>query len=179
VADRERFEREALVWVDAVHRAAYALCGDSASADDLAQATFLKAWQSFAGFAEGTNCRAWLLRILRNTWLDQVRKKTPAQLEPESLGMLAADDRPDPPIGPEAIQQHLDRFADERVAAAVLALPDDFRLALFLVDVEGYSHQEAAEIMGVAVGTVKSRTSRARQLVRQTLLKTAEHEPVP
>jgi RNA polymerase sigma-70 factor (ECF subfamily) len=136
------------------------------------QATFLKAWQSFAGFVGGTNCRAWLLRILRNTWLDQVRKKAPVQLEPESLSLIAAADRPDPPAGPEAIQHHLDQFADERVAAAVLALPEDFRLALFLVDVEGYSHEEAAGIMGVAGGTAKSRASRARELVRQRLVKT-------
>lgn len=169
VTDRDRFEAEALVWLDAVHRAAYALCGQAAAADDLVQTTFLKAWQSFSGFAPGTNCRAWLLRILRNTWLDQVRKMQPGQLDPDSLGLLRADDRPDTPCGVEEIQRHLERFADEQVVAALMALPEEFRLALFLVDVEGYTHEEAAGIMSVAVGTVKSRTSRARELVRRQL----------
>ena len=170
MADRKLFESQALVWMDAVYRAALALCGQPSLADDLAQSTYLKAWERFEQFAAGTNCRAWLLTILQNTWTDHLRRQGQVRWTgSEGLEQLAvARDRPDPPDW-QRMDQALEQFSDPQLLAALARLPEEFRLALFLVDVEGYSHQEAAEVLGVAVGTVKSRTSRARQLLRERL----------
>lgn len=177
VSDRDRFGAEAMPWVDAVYRAAMALCGDPAVADDLAQTTYLKAWERFDRYEAGTNCRAWLMQILRNTWFDRLRKHQPVELPHENaLEQLAADaESPEPPP-PGDVAGYLEQMDDERLVAALGSLPEDFRLALFLVDVEEYSHEEAAEMLGVAVGTVKSRTSRARKMLRQALAEVESEE---
>ncbi len=164
--------------MDAVYRAAMAMSGDRSVADDLVQAAFLKAWQRFDRFEPGSNCRAWLLRILRNTWIDRLRQRRPVDLMgPEGLDHAAAPpDVPDPPA-PQDRQGWLERLDDELLVRALGELPEQWRLALFLVDVEGYSQQEAAEVLEVAVGTVKSRTSRARGLLRRRLEEFGRNPP--
>jgi RNA polymerase sigma-70 factor (ECF subfamily) len=169
MADAREFERVAMPHLDAVYRAAYALSGRAGQADDLAQATFLKALERFDTFRPGTNCKAWLLRILRNTWIDRLRHlKVVGTTVPAEEALLA-----EPPHAetttwsdPAAV---LENFADAQVIAALRELPEDQRLTLFLVDVEEFSQEEVAEITGVAVGTVKSRTSRARAALRGKL----------
>lgn len=171
-ADASDFESIALPYLDNVYRAAMVLSGKTDRADDLVQQTFLKALGQFGSFRRGSNCRAWLLKILRNTWIDGLRHLRVAgvtvpieeaalagQPEPESTRWSNADDI-------------LENFSDHQVIEALRQLPPDQRLTLYLVDVEGLPHEEVAEILGVAGGTIKSRTGRARGVLRCIL---AEH----
>ena len=171
---RSEFENIAMVHIDAVYRAALALCGAKGTSDDLVQTTFLKAFENFGSFKSDTNCRAWLMRILRNTWIDRLRRKKTAgthlPLDTELIDPKAADI--------ETVwsnpQDLLENFSDEQVIKALSRLADDQRLTLYLVDVEGLSQEDVAKITGVAVGTVKSRTSRARAELRGSLASYAE-----
>jgi RNA polymerase sigma-70 factor (ECF subfamily) len=166
---QQRFEQTALPHLDSVYRAAVALCGRRDEAEDLTQATFVKALERFETYTPGTKCKAWLLQILRNTWIDQLRQKkvrgttlpldeTRAVEEPEVEQTVWSD-----------AEDLLENFSDEQIIDALRSLPDDQRLTLFLVDVEQLSQQEVAAITGVAVGTVKSRTSRARTELKRRL----------
>jgi RNA polymerase sigma-70 factor (ECF subfamily) len=132
----------------------------------------LKAWERFDQFQAGTNCKAWLLTILQNTWIDHLRQQgNVGWTASEALDQVAAErERPDPPDWHEA-DKVIEQFDNEKLIAAFYTLPDGFRLALFLVDVEGCTHEEAAEVLGVPPGTVKSRTSRARRMIRDRLVR--------
>ncbi|MCE5326839.1 MAG: sigma-70 family RNA polymerase sigma factor [Planctomycetaceae bacterium] len=169
MADRKDFETIALPWLDAVYRAVAALCHDPATAEDLTQATFLKAFENFKTFEPGTSCRAWLIRIMRNGWIDRLRHRqvtgTPVELD-ENL--VVARQEPEATAWSDA-EDLLENFSDERVIAALRQLTDDQRLCLFLSDVEGLGQDEVAAIMGVAVGTIKSRTHRARAILKAKL----------
>jgi RNA polymerase sigma-70 factor (ECF subfamily) len=173
-ADANSFEEIALVHLDAVYRTAMALCGQEHQAEDLAQTTFLKAFERFAQFAPGTNCKAWLLQILRNTWIDQLRhKKVTGTAQP-----LVEEQVGEAPVQEEIIWTNardlLENFSDEQVIKALSQLPEEQRLTLFLIDVERFSQEKVAEITGVAVGTVKSRTSRARASLKKKLTSYAQ-----
>ena len=170
MADRSEFENAAMPYVDAVYRTAFALCGRQEKAEDLAQDTFTKALERFDSFQIGTNCKAWLLRILRNTWIDELRHRKivgPRLSLDEAL--LAETPREEETAWTNAADI-LENFSDEDVIRAMKQLPDEQRLTLFLVDVEQLDHEEVAAIMDVAVGTVKSRSSRARSALRAKLL---------
>jgi len=154
--------------LDGVLRAALALCGDRDQAEDLVQATYLKALSRFESFRPGTNCKAWLVRILRNDWIDRLRHRkvagTAVPLDETVLAAPADDDAP----WTDA-DDVLEKFSDEQVIRALQTLSDDQRLALVLVDVEEMSHEDVADILGVARGTIKSRTSRARTKLKTLL----------
>ena len=164
-----------MVHLDGVLRAALALCGDRDMAEDLVQETYLKALGRFASFRTGTNCKAWLVRILRNAWIDRLRHRKVAgpDVPLDERALAGPDDDGDAPWTDAT--DVLEMFADEQVIAALQTLTDDQRLALVLVDVEGMSHQDVAEVLGVAGGTVKSRTGRARAKLR-TLLRQHAHD---
>ncbi|MHC4984058.1 MAG: sigma-70 family RNA polymerase sigma factor [Planctomycetota bacterium] len=162
MADTRDFEKIVIPYLDSVYRAAYAICGSLPQAEDLVQATFLKALQRFGSFKPGTNCKAWLLKILRNTWIDELRHaKVVGTTVPANDELLADRPRAQPTSWTDA-QDVLENFSDEDVIRALAALPEEQRLTLYLIDVEGLSQEEVARITGVAVGTVKSRASRAR-----------------
>lgn len=165
------FEEVALPHLNSVYRAAVALCGKPDVADDLVQVTFLKAMEKFGSFKSGTNCKAWLLTILRNSWIDELRHKRydnySVQLDEN---MLEGPSQTEGSTWTNA-EDLLGNFSDEQIIKALGQLPDDQRLTLFLVDVEQYRQSDVAKITGVAVGTVKSRTSRARGTLRQQLEK--------
>lgn len=169
MAEIEDFEKVAMPHLDAVARAALAVCGNRAQADDLAQTTFLKAFEKFNTFTPGTSCKAWLMRILRNTRIDQLRRdRLVRTLWPEDLPA-----EPDSTVWSQP-REILEKFSDKQVIQALRRLPDDQRLCLLLSDVEGLSQQEVADVMGVAVGTVKSRICRARAALREALAAHAE-----
>jgi len=166
----ERFEQLALPNLDNVYRAAVALCGRSNEADDLTQTTFVKALERFDTFEPGSNCKAWLFQILRNTWIDQLRhKKVVGRTVPLDEALVAKEASVEETVWSDA-EDLLENFSDDQIIQAMRQLPDDQRLTLFLVDVEQLSQQEVAKITGVAVGTVKSRTSRARSELKNRLM---------
>ena len=169
MADRSEFETTVMPHLGAVYRAARALCGMEEQTEDLVQATYLKALERFELFQAGTNCKAWLMKILRNTWIDELRHRQ--VVGPE----ISVDEVPlaQPARQKETVWSNagdvLDNFEDEDVIAALKQLHEDQRLTLFLVDIEQLPHEEVAQIMDVAVGTVKSRSSRARSALKERL----------
>ncbi|MBN2584886.1 MAG: sigma-70 family RNA polymerase sigma factor [Planctomycetes bacterium] len=169
MAQREDFADLALVHLDSVYRAAYALSGRHDEAEDLSQTTFAKAYEKFGQFAEGTNCKSWLLKILRNSWIDVLRGRRMAGPDVTLTDEMVVDDSE--PAGSDWSEGRdvLEQFSDEEVISALKSLSPEQRLTLYLVEVEQLSCEEAAEVLGVAVGTVKSRTGRARSALRSRL----------
>lgn len=172
---RTRFEREAMPHLDAVYRFALSLTRDAAEADDLVQETYLKALRAFDGFEEGTNCKAWLFRILRNTFINRLRSGSREVGVEDAAELLQATSlvgwsERSFYRGPEA--NALLSATREQLEAALEALPTDFRTAVVLADVEGLSYKEIADIMNTPIGTVMSRLFRGRRLMRERLVKT-------
>ena len=166
---RAVFEAVALPHLDAVYRAALTLSGQPSAADDLAQTTFAKALEAFDSFQPGTNCRAWLMRILRNAWIDQLRRgRSAGSALPLDEDLAAAPEQAEATAWTDA-RDLLENFSDQRVIEALCSLPEELRLTLYLADVEHLSQREVAEITGVPEGTVKSRTSRARSALSRKL----------
>ncbi|OGK99639.1 MAG: hypothetical protein A3E31_12935 [Candidatus Rokubacteria bacterium RIFCSPHIGHO2_12_FULL_73_22] len=171
--DRSReFEAVALVHLDALYRSALRLTQNRAEAEDVVQDTFLRAFRSFHRFNPGTNCRAWLFTILRNTFLNRVRGAGREVHEGESAegwdALLERSAERRPGAGnPE--EELLQTALHGDVDRALRALPLAFREAVVLVDLEGLSYKEVAEIVGCPVGTVMSRLSRGRRLLRRAL----------
>ena len=168
MTDTGEFERVALKHLEVVYRVAVALAGAD-QAEDLTQVTFAKALKRFGTFRRGSSCRAWLLQILRNTWIDQLRHRqvagTTLPLDESAIPEPAAQEA----TAWSDAEDLLENFSNEQVIAALASLPADQRLALFLVDVEDLPLAEIAEITGVPVGTVKSRAGRGRAKLRRAL----------
>ncbi len=166
---RRDFEQEALVHLDALFGLALRLTGgDEPRAQDLVQDAVLKAFRSWDNFERGTNCRAWLMTILRNTFINEFRKHKarPVPVEydlladrPSSADLFVAD-----PSG-----ELFDRIVDGDIVRAVQDLPEAFRIPIILSDLQGLSYQEVADLMDIPVGTVKSRLFRARKRLQQAL----------
>lgn len=168
----ERFDREALPFLREIYAAALRLTRNPADAEDLVQEAYLRAYRGFAGFQEGTNLRAWLHRILTNTFINAYRKR---QREPQTV---SEEEVPDWYLyeklaggGAEASAetQVLESLPDEDVQEALASLPERFRLAVLLADVQGFSYKEIAEILEVPMGTVMSRLHRGRRALEKRL----------
>ncbi|MGC3993243.1 MAG: sigma-70 family RNA polymerase sigma factor [Propionicimonas sp.] len=168
----ERFESEALPYLDQLYGAALRMTRNPTDAEDLVQETFAKAYASFHQFTPGTNLKAWLYRILTNTFINNYRKK---QRQPQTSGgevedwQLARAEAHTSTGLRSAEMEALDRMPHSAVTDAMNALAPDFRLAVYLADVEGFSYKEIAEIMGTPIGTVMSRLNRGRNQLRALL----------
>jgi len=172
-ATRDLFEAQAMPFIDQLYAAAMRMTRNPSDAQDLVQETFVKAFASFAQFEQGTNLKAWLYRILTNTFINTYRKK---QREPYQ-GTI--DDLEDWQLGGaesttatssrSAEAEAIDHLPDSAVKDALQSIPEDFRLAVYFADVEGFSYQEIAEIMKTPIGTVMSRLHRGRRLLRELL----------
>lgn len=166
------FERDVLPHLDVMYRVALRLTGEPASAEDLVQDTVLKAFRAWDTFRQGTNARGWLLTILRNTFINDYRRRRRA---PVTVDIDVAERHAliHQQAGQDPEGEFFHELVDDRILAAVDALPEEFREVVVLSDVEGLGYAQIAETVGVPVGTVKSRLFRARKQLQQTLLEYA------
>lgn len=176
MADPATFAELALPHMASLYNAALRMTRNPADAEDLVQETYLRAFRGFGGFEEGTNIKAWLYRILTNTYINsyRARKRRPDESsdidDVEALylyrrlgGLEGAT------AGRSAEEEVLDRFTEAEVKEALESLPEQFRIVVLLADVEGFSYKEIAEILGIPIGTVMSRLHRGRRGLQKRL----------
>ena len=169
---KERFERQVLPLLPNLYSAALRMTRNPADAEDLVQETYLRAYRGFSGFEEGTNLRAWMYRILTNTFINSYRKKQrePVTVQEDDLDEWYLFDKlGESGVEPSAEAEVIRSMPDEDVQKALEALPEGFRLAVLLADVEGFSYKEIAEILGIPIGTVMSRLHRGRRALEKAL----------
>ncbi|MFQ5967179.1 MAG: sigma-70 family RNA polymerase sigma factor [Acidimicrobiia bacterium] len=175
MADQANFERDAMEYAPQLYSAALRMTRNPADAEDILQETFLKAYRAYDTFEEGTNLRAWLFRILTNTYINRYRKqiRRPSEVDLGDIEDLYLYRR----VGSAAVsdslrsaeEEVLDTFVESEVKDAVESLPEHFRLPVLLADVEGFSYKEIAEIMDIPIGTVMSRLHRGRKALQKAL----------
>jgi len=178
VADQADFETDAMEYAPQLYSAALRMTRNPADAEDVVQETFLKAYRAYNTFTAGTNLKAWLYRILTNTYINKYRKqqRRPAEVELGELQDLYLYKRLGEHSGASqsAEADMLDGFVDEDIIESLESLPENFRLPVLLADVDGFSYKEIAEMLDIPIGTVMSRLHRGRKALQRKLWNVAE-----
>jgi len=174
VADQENFAEDTSEFMGSLYTAALRMTRNPSDAQDLVQETYLKAYRGYAGFEAGTNLKAWLYRILTNTFINTYRSRArrPEETElddVEELYLFRRLGNREDGIGRSAEDEALSWITDDEVKAALESLSESFRMTVLLADVEGFSYKEIAEIMDVPIGTVMSRLHRGRRALEKAL----------
>ncbi|MGD9791966.1 MAG: sigma-70 family RNA polymerase sigma factor [Acidimicrobiia bacterium] len=175
MADQGTFVDEAMAYAPALYAAARRMTRNSSDAEDLVQETYLRAYRGFGSFTEGTNLKAWLFRILTNSYINTYRAKQRRPLESdlgeiEDLYLYNKLSSADASTFSRSAEDELmDMFTETEVKQALEALPDNFRMPVLLADVEGFSYKEIAEILDIPIGTVMSRLHRGRKAMQKQL----------
>ncbi len=170
---RARFERDAMQYVDQLYSAAMRMARNPADAEDLVQEAYTKAYSAFHQYKPGTNLKAWLYRILTNTYINLYRKRQREPLQShsdtiEDWQLAKAAEHTSTGLRSAEVEA-LDHLPDSDVKKALQSIPEDFRLAVYFSDVEGFAYKEISEIMNTPIGTVMSRLHRGRKLLREEL----------
>ena len=173
---REDFEKEAMPYINLLQNYAYRMCGNRLDADDLVQETYLRAFRFFNKFEKGTNCKAWLFRIMKNLFINNYRKsqKQPGQVDYSEIENFF-DNIKSKKIDSNDLQEKIfSHLLDDDLTNALNSLQDDFKTVVILCDLEGLSYEEIAEFVQCPIGTVRSRLHRGRKLLQQKLFEYAK-----
>ncbi|TAH21644.1 MAG: sigma-70 family RNA polymerase sigma factor [Cytophagales bacterium] len=177
--DREKeviFNREFLPYIDSMYNFAYKLTLDEDDAKDLVQDTYLKAYRFINSFEQGTNAKAWLFKILKNSFINDFRKKTrqPAKVDYQEIENVYNSDDIDENITVDLRSETVQDLIGDEVTNAINSLGVDFRTVIILCDLEGFTYEEMAKILDIPIGTVRSRLHRARSILKQKLSEYAQ-----
>ena len=182
MADQVNFEADAMQFAPQLYSAALRMTRNPADAEDVVQETFLKAYRAYGSFQAGTNLKAWLYRILTNTYINRYRKaqRRPSEVELGELQDLYLFRRLGEQSGASesAESEVLEQFVDSDVIEALESLPDNFRMPVLLADVEGFAYKEIAEMLDIPIGTVMSRLHRGRKALQKKLWHVAEERGI-
>lgn len=161
------FEREAIPLMDALYNFAFKMTGDSDDANDLVQETYMRAFRFFDKFEKGTNCKAWLFRIMKNTFINVYRKKSksPEKVDYEEIENFYENIKASNTDDAHLEKDIYDNLLDDELSEAISTLPEDFRTVIILSDIEGFTYEEIADFIDAPVGTVRSRLHRARKVL--------------
>lgn len=172
------FEAEAIPHMDSLYNFALRMTGDADDANDLMQETYLKSFRFFDKFEKGTNCKAWLFRIMKNTYINSYRKqvKEPGKVDYEEIENFYENIKSSG-INTSHLEKELfDNLLDDEISEAINSLPEDFSTVVILCDIEGFSYEEIADFVDCPIGTVRSRLHRARKILFTKLYKYAEQK---
>lgn len=174
----EEFEKEALPHMDSIYNYALRMTGDEDDADDLVQDTYLKAFRFFDKFEKGTNCKAWLFRILKNSYINDYRKlkKEPNKVDYEDVQNFYENIKSNEVDTVHYEQDVFSNLLDDDVSKAISDLPEDFRNVIILSDIEGFTYEEIADFVDIPLGTVRSRLHRARKMMYTQLFDYAKNK---
>lgn len=161
------FEKEAIPHMDALYKYALKMTGNSEDANDLVQETYLRAFRFFNTFEKGTNCKAWLFRILKNTFINDYRKKSrePNKVDYDNIENFYENIKHSSSDSGQFENELYDNLLDDELQKAVSSLPETFRTVIVLCDIEGFTYEEIADFINCPVGTVRSRLHRARKVL--------------
>ncbi len=167
----QEFQSEAIPHMDILYNYALRLTSNPEDAHDLLQETYLKAYRFWSKFERGTNCRAWLFRIMRNSYINRYRKavKTPDHLDYDEIKDFYNTIREQTSDANDLSERLFGQLLDDNIATALTELPEEFRTVVILCDIEGFTYEEAAEFVDCPIGTIRSRLHRGRKLLRDKL----------
>jgi len=176
VQKQEDFQEEIIPHLDAMYNFALRLTSDPNDAEDLVQDTIVKAFRFFSSYEKGTNAKAWLFRILKNSYINNYRKKSkqPAQVDYDEVSSFYETIRADRTDTSDLEDRMFRDLIDDDIASALEKLPEDFRTVVLLCDVEGFTYEEIANMLDVPIGTIRSRLHRGRNLLKAQLMEYAQ-----